>query len=305
MTTTLDATDLTLRYGEITAVDGMSFTLHGPGIFGLLGRNGSGKTSLLSVLAGFRPADAGEILLDGQPVFENPAAIQHLCLIRESLDTVEHNWPAHRVSDAVDFAAATRARWDDAYAKALLERFELPKHRPVTELSRGQRSALGVVLGLASRAPVTMFDESYLGMDASARYVFYDEVLASYMAHPRTIVLSTHLIAEVSDLFDQVLVIDRGRLLLHEDADQLRARGRTVIGPTEAVDRFTRGLRVLGERRLGPTKATTVYGPVTDAQRAAARDAGLDLEPIALQDLFVHLTDPTDDRSASPAGGAR
>ena len=81
-------------------------------------------------------------------------------------------------------------------------------------MSQGQRSALGVILGLASRCPLTIFDESYLGMDAPSRYAFYDELLADYLAYPRTIVLSTHLIEEVSSLFEEVVIIDRGRLLI-------------------------------------------------------------------------------------------
>lgn len=291
MSPTIEVSDLRLRYGNVTALDGLTFILSGAKIYGLLGRNGSGKTSLLSVLAAFCKASAGTVLIGGQPVFENPIVTRDVCLIRSTCDTVGRS---DRVAAALSFAEHLRPNWDADYAAALADRFRLPLRKTIGGLSRGQRSALGATLGLAARAPVTMFDESHLGMDAPTRYAFYDEVLTDFIAHPRTIIISTHLIDEVSSLFEEVLIIDDGRLVLHEEAEALRSRGAAVTGPAEAVDRLVNGLTVLGERRLGPTKSTTIYSAIDDALRAQARTAGLDLGPIGLQDLFVHLTEPSE-----------
>jgi ABC-2 type transport system ATP-binding protein len=288
----IELRDLTLRYGSTSALDRMSLLLDGPAIHGLLGRNGSGKTSLLSLVAAFRRPTAGEVLLDGQPVFENPEATRRICFIRGTGDTVEHDWPGDKVKHALGLAAELRDGWDAEYAARLVDRFALPTSRRVPELSRGQRSALGVILGLASRAPVTIFDESYLGLDAPSRYAFYDELLAEHMERPRTFVISTHLIEEVAPLFEQVTIIDAGRLVLQAPADDLRERGAAITGPAEAVSAFTRDLDVLATKQLGPTRSDTVYGEVDDAVRREAIDAGLELGPVPLQDLFVHLTDP-------------
>jgi ABC-2 type transport system ATP-binding protein len=284
---TVDVRHLTLRYGKTTALDGLSFALDGGKIYGLLGRNGSGKSTLLSVLAAFRKADEGEVLIGGEPVFENPRITRQIALIRESVDLPDTD---DKIERALEFASSHRPNWDAGYAARLLDAFELDPKKKIKELSRGKQSALGAVLGLASRAPLTMFDETYLGMDAPSRYVFYDEILADYIAHPRTIVVSTHLIEEVARIFEEVVIIDKGRLVLHEPTESLTARGATVTGPAEQVEAFANGLTVLNERQLGRTKSLTVYGQVTDEQRRHARDAGLDLEPVPLQDLFVYLT---------------
>jgi len=291
MTMSIEVRDLELRYGNVTALDRLSFRLDGGKIHGLLGRNGSGKTSLLSVMAAFRRATSGDAWIDGQPVFENPDVASDICFIRGEGDTVVHDWPADRVKDALAFASTFRPAWDSDYATALVDRFRLPLKKRLGQLSRGQRSALGITLGLASRAPLTMFDESYLGMDAPSRYVFYDELLADFMAHPRTFVISTHLIEEVSSLFEEVVIIDEGQLVLHESAEELRARGAAVTGPTEQVARFAQGLTILGDKQLGPTRSVMVYGELDDGQIELARESGLELGPIALQDLFVHLTE--------------
>ena len=104
---------------------------------------------------------------------------------------------------------------------------------------RGQRSALGITIGLAARAEVTLFDEPYAGLDAVARQAFYDRLLADFAAFPRTVLLSTHLIDEAAALFENVVVIDRGRVALDAAADGLRGMATTVSGPVLAVDSFT------------------------------------------------------------------
>ncbi len=186
----------------------------------------------------------------------------------------------------------------------------MPTNRTVSKLSRGMKSALAVTVGLASRAPLTIFDEAYLGLDAPSRYLFYDELLADYMQNPRTIILSTHLIEEVSSLFEEVLIIDRGRLVAHDATETLRSRGAAVVGPADAVDRFVADRTVLKEQRLGGTKSATIYDSLPDTFEQDARAAGLEVGPVALQDLFVHLTTGqttgrTDGRTTGQATGRR
>ena len=198
-----------------------------------------------------------------------------------------------RIRSVLAFAHSVRPCFDAEYAARLIDTFELDPRKRVSALSRGQRSSLGVVLGLAARAPLTLLDEVYLGMDAAARTAFYRELLADYVEHPRTVILSTHLIEEVADLFEQVIIIDQGRLVLYEEADALRGRGVTVTGPAAAVKAFVAGRTVLGEQSLGGTRAATLYGRLDDADVKRAESAGLTLGPVGIQDLFVHLTSGT------------
>jgi ABC-2 type transport system ATP-binding protein len=277
---------LTVRYGDTVAVDDVSLELPAGVVYGLLGRNGSGKTSLLSALASYRKPSAGEVLVDGVGAFENPAVARATCFIRDTLDVLGQE----RVGAAVSLSGRLRPTFDAEYAAKLLDLFGIAPGKRVQSLSRGQQSALGAVLGLAARAPLTILDEVYLGMDAVARTTFYRELLADYLAHPRTIIVSTHLIEEVADLFERVIVIDRGRVLLHEEADALRGRGVTVTGPVGAVEAFTAGRTVLGSQSLGGVRADTLYGRLEPADVARGEAAGLSFGRIGLQDLFVHLT---------------
>ena len=288
----IEIESLRMEFGDTVAVDDLSCRLEGGKIYGLLGRNGAGKTTLLAVLSAFRRATGGTVRVDGEDPFENARLMRDICFVREGNDGTEQL----RVSSVLSLASTFRSRWDQAYAERLIDRFELATKKRVSALSLGQRSALRVVIGLASRCPLTIFDEAYLGMDAPSRYAFYQEVLDDYIENPRTVILSTHLIEEFGSLFEEVLILDRGRLLLHEETDTLRARGATVTGPAGAVDAYVAGMAVLNEQKLGGTKAATVNEALDAQQRRRAAAAGLELGPVALQDLFVHLTDRTTQR---------
>jgi ABC-2 type transport system ATP-binding protein len=179
--------------------------------------------------------------------------------------------------------------WDADFAARLVEDFRVPVTRDVKKVSRGQLSAVGVIVGLASRAPLTFFDEPYLGLDAVARQIFYDRLLEDYSEHPRTVILSTHLIDEVSNLLEHVRVIDEGRILMDQDAEELRESASTVVGRKADVDAFVSGREVLHREGIGGLASVTVSG-LTDDERRAAAEAGLELAPVSLQQLIVRKT---------------
>jgi ABC-2 type transport system ATP-binding protein len=276
------AEHLTCRYGHHTVLDDVNFDLTAGSITGLLGRNGSGKTTLMRLMAAQEFATAGRVEVFGRWPMENRDVQRRVALIRE-----DQVYPDIRVRHAVAAAGWCYPNWDDRLAAELLAGFDLPPSRPIKKLSRGMRSAVGIVIGLASRADLTLLDEPYAGLDPVSRRVFYDQLLADYAEHPRTILLSTHLVDEVADLLEHVLVIDRGRITLDASADQLRGSAATVSGPRQAAAAFTAGRVVWQASSLGAHARSTVAGPLSDTDRSGARAAGLAVEPVSLQQLLV------------------
>jgi ABC-2 type transport system ATP-binding protein len=279
--------DVTLKYGDSEALSDIAFTLEPGKIYGLLGRNGAGKTSLLSLLAAFRKPTSGEVRVNGEEPFENLPVVSRVALIREGGDFDE----ADTVRSALE-TGELRPTWDADYAAKLAEKFELPLRKKVRELSRGKRSVLAAVVGLAARAELTMFDEVHLGMDAPTRDAFYKEVLADYMERQHTLILSTHLIDEVANYLEEVVILDRGRVLRHDAVETLQSMGAKLTGPADAVDAVTAGMEILAEQRLGGTKSVTVADTLDAQARERAAASGIELGPVGLQDLFIHLTDP-------------
>ncbi|TSD93545.1 ABC transporter ATP-binding protein [Skermania sp. ID1734] len=277
---------LTKRFGRFTAVDNVDFDIDPDRIYGLLGRNGAGKTTVMQMLTGQLRQTSGDISIFGQQPFENPVALARVCFVKESQRYPED----YRVKHVLAAASQLLPNWNNDFAHELIKDFDIPLDRKMKKLSRGTTSAVGVTVGLASRAPLTIFDEPYLGLDAVSRTMFYDRLLADFSENPRTIVLSTHLIDEVSDLIEHVLVIDKGRILLDDNADALRSRAVMVSGPARTVEAFAADHAVLHRESLSSLARATVAVELTDAERNRALAAGLQLEPVSLQQLVVRST---------------
>jgi ABC-2 type transport system ATP-binding protein len=274
--------DVTMRFRDHTALDAISAVIEQDSITGLLGRNGAGKTTLMQLLTGHRVPTSGSVEVFGAAPYENDAVLSNIAFIKEG-----QRYPdAFRVRDALDAASMIFPNWDADLAQQLVRDFDLPDRRTVKKLSRGMNSAVGIIIGLASRAPLTLFDEPYLGLDAVARQLFYDRLLADYAEHPRTILLSTHLIEEIADLLEHVILIDRGRIVLDDAAERLRSSAVTVSGPRPRVEAFGARHDVLHSESLAGSGRAVVRLNYDDDPGAA----GLAWEATPLQQLIVSMS---------------
>ncbi|WP_062135482.1 ABC transporter ATP-binding protein [Demequina aestuarii] len=289
MTAIVEVEGVSKRFGKVRAVDDATFSLEGGGIHGLLGRNGAGKTTMMQLLTGQEFATSGHVRIFGETPVENAPALRRVCFIKESQVYPDAFKGKHVLRAAPWFFD----RWDAAFAERLVRIFDAPLDRPMKKMSRGQRSAIGVIVGLASRAELTFLDEPYAGLDAVARQRFYDLLLEDYTSHPRTVVLSTHLIDEAANLLQRVLVIDDGRIVIDADADELRATATTLVGRAPDVEAFAVGREVLDRTNLGGIASVTVAG-LSDDDRRAAASAGLEASPVSLQGLVVSRTGRAD-----------
>ncbi|MBO0611048.1 ATP-binding cassette domain-containing protein [Myceligenerans salitolerans] len=287
---TAGANGTAYRVPGSTALDGVTCDVPAGQITGLLGRNGAGKSTMLGLLAAFRRPTGGTVLTgpdgDLRDPWEDAALTSAILLVQESGD-VFHD---QKVAATLAYYADLRPEWDAGYAEELLDLFEVPLRTKPSALSRGKKSALAATLGLAARAPLTIFDEVYLGMDTPTRFAFYDALLADYAEHPRTIVLSSHLVEETERLFEHVVLVDRGRVVFAEPAEELRSRASSLTGPTAVVEDLAAGHEVLHRQHLGPTTRITVNGALSDDDARAAAAAGATIGHEGLESLFVHLT---------------
>ncbi|WP_425839420.1 ABC transporter ATP-binding protein [Microbacterium sp. PA5] len=299
MTTVIEVKNLTKRYRDTLAADDVSFSIEKDTIYGLLGRNGAGKTTVMSILTAQNFATSGEVRVFGEHPYENARVLPRMCFVRESQRYPDDATATH----ALRMARLFFPRWNQELADRLVAEFQLPMKKTIKKLSRGQLSAVGVIIGLASRAEITFFDEPYLGLDAVARQLFYDRLLEDYAEHPRTIILSSHLIDEVSNLLERVIVIDKGRILMDEETDAVRGRAANIVGDTARVESFVAGREVIHRESLGRVTSVTVLGELTDADRARVAAEGLDIAPVSLQQLIVRTTQHADTAQPAAAEG--
>ena len=278
------ARGLSRRFREVVAVDGVDLVLAPGVVTGLLGRNGAGKSTLMQLLTGQQHRTAGSLTVFGSDPWENAAVLAQTCFVRENQQYPDD----FRLRQVLSAAAAVYPGWDRPLAAELVAELDLPVDRRMRKLSRGMRSAVGVVVGLSSRAPLTVLDEPTLGLDAPSRRLFYDRLLTDVADHPRTVLLSTHLIDEVADVVESVVVLDAGRVVLCGESADLRSAWVRASGSVAALDRFAAGRRTVDRHCVaGFGRAVVAVGP--DGARRGPGDlpdaVGVSLEPASLQDV--------------------
>ena len=283
MTHAIDIRSVTRSYGSARALDDASFSVPEGSICGLLGRNGAGKTTVMSIIAGQDRPSSGEAQVLGHTPFEHAPTLTRISYVRDN-----QRYPDdYRLHHVLRIAPAFAPFWDPDVAAELVDGFRIPSRTAIKKFSRGQLSSVAIVLGLASRAPITLFDEPYLGLDVSSRALFYRVLLQDLAEHPRTVLLSTHLIEESESLFDRVVILDRGKVVVDADRDDARDLAATISGIDDAVDRVATGRQVFQTHTIGGLKSVTVSGGIDADLLERADRAGVKVAPASLQDLVA------------------
>lgn len=280
---------VTKRFQTTVALDNVSLRLDEGHLYGLLGNNGAGKTTLLSIMTNRLFADSGQVKIDGEPAAGNDAALSKLFFSGDS-----NLYPEDlRVKGAFDMAARFYPGFDRAYAEALSKQFGLNTKKKITALSTGYASIFRLIVALSVNTPWLLLDEPVLGLDAQHRDLFYQELLKKFALGGCSILLSTHLIAEVDGIVDHAVIIRNGKILRNADTESLISGCYAVSGPASAVDAYLSGKTVLESKPLGGLKTACIDGPLPDAPAPS----GLEFSKIGLQDYFISLMNAEDHKA--------
>ncbi len=279
----IEIRNISKHYGNTCALDQVNITLEENKIYGLLGRNGAGKTTLLNIITNrIFPDHGGEILLDGMSSRENDIALQKIYLMSE-----KNYYPEKmKIKNIFQWTGNFYPAFDMEYAMNLAEQFELNTNKNVKTLSTGFTSIFKVIIALSVNTPYVLLDEPVLGLDANNRDLFYKLLIDKYSRNPFTIVISTHLIEEVSNVIENVLIIKKGKIIKNETRDELLAKGYTVSGSASLLDQYVEGRNVIGIDTLGGLKSAYILGELDRSQLPE----GLEITRLDLQKLFVQLT---------------
>jgi len=277
----IQVNNVTKSYKDKYALKNVTFTIEGSKIIGFLGHNGAGKTTFLNLLSGLIATTSGTILVNGENVFNAPATLRDICFIAES----------GNFQDEMTIAQTLKAnsffypKWDEKLAQELLQVFALNPKDKVRSLSKGMVSALGIITGFASQAAITIFDEPYIGLDVAARHTFYDLLIEQQTDHPRIFILSTHLIDEASELFEEIFILHEGEVLLQKTVDEWREHIVAVKGKATDVTSAIRDLKVIYQHMFMQEMTAVVF-----ANGQSIKGHNLALESISLQDMLVYLS---------------
>ena len=278
--------NLTKNYGKKTVLENLNLTLESGKIYGLIGRNGAGKTTMLSIMSNQNPATDGKVTLDGENIWENRKALDRICFSRELNVTQENGLAAYTIKKYLDVAASYYVNWDKEMAKNLVEKFELKPKQKLGKLSKGMLSMVTIIVAMASKAEFTFLDEPVAGLDVVARELFYKLLLNENTETGRTFVISTHIIEEAADVMEEVIIINKGKIIRHANTQELVDSARYVTGLVDQVDGAVSGLEQHHAEKMGRSKGVTVL--LQDGQEL---NAGYDVtaQPVNLQKIFVAL----------------
>lgn len=283
----LELKGIVKKYGKKTVLSGLDLTIEEGKIYGLVGRNGAGKTTMLSIASAQNSVTGGEVLLDGEKVWENQKALDQICFSREVGNMVNGVQNTMKVKEYLKAAQMLFPHWDKEMADRLVDEFELDKKQRIFKLSKGMQSMVTIIIALASKAKYTFLDEPAAGLDVLARKNFYGILLDEYSESGRTFVVSTHIIEEAAEVFEEVIFLDKGKILLKENTDDLLERCIHVSGKAEDVDTVSQGKKMYHPEKLGRSKGVTLFLEPGESFDKSGKD--IDVSPVSLQDVFVAL----------------
>ena len=276
----IELKNLTKHYKETKALEDVTLTIEYGKVYGLLGRNGAGKSTMVNLISNRIFPTSGEIFVDGEPSIENDSAL------RKIFTMSEHNLlPVDKkFKDAVKIVSMFYPDFDKDYAFRLAQMFELDVKKKLMSLSTGYSSIAKLIIALASGADYIFFDEPVLGLDANHRELFYRLLIERYAETGSTFIISTHLIDECANLIEKAIIIDKGRLVTADDTERIMENSYTVTGPAELVDKYTAGKTVVGSDTVGGIRSAYVKGKPENVPQ------GLEISKASLQSLFIQMT---------------
>ncbi|SHE44028.1 ABC-2 type transport system ATP-binding protein [Tissierella praeacuta DSM 18095] len=283
----LEIRNLSKSYGRNKVLTDINLDIEENKIYGLLGRNGAGKTTLLKLIASQILKDDGEIKLDGEEIFENSKAMEDICLVKDFPNSVKER----KVKDILALGKIIYKDWDEEYKNYLIREFNLNIRKKLLKLSTGNKTIVGLIIGLASRSRITIFDEPTIGLDAAMRYKFYNLLLEDYEKNPRTIIISTHLIDEVANLFEEVIILNNKRVMLKNEVNALKEKAYFLSGREDLINPIIKDKKVIHKEEFGSTKIVGIYGDLTEQEINYARNKNIDISNIPLQKLFIYITE--------------
>jgi ABC-2 type transport system ATP-binding protein len=215
----IDIQGLTRRFGKKVALESVDLTVPQGCVMGLVGENGAGKTTLIKHLLGLFKAQAGQVRVFGtDPVQDPPAVLARIGYLSENREMPE--WM--RVGELIRYTKAYYPGWDTSYANELLETFGLDAKQKIKSLSRGQRALAGLLVALAYKPDLLLFDEPSSGLDPVVRRNILAAIVQTIAEEGRTVLLSSHLLDEVEQVADQVAMINKGKLVFADSMENIQ-----------------------------------------------------------------------------------
>ncbi|QII81679.1 ATP-binding cassette domain-containing protein [Jeotgalibaca arthritidis] len=277
--------NITKKYGNHVVLNDITINFDNPeGVYGVLGRNGVGKTTLMKIIFNMITNYDGEVEVNGQPAKNNDDVLQHIVYVGGEVNKYNGLFQG-KIKDLLKAYSRMYDAFDREYAESMFESFDIKLKNKFMELSTGNKTLVQNTLGLATRAPITILDEPTNGLDSVNRQNFFRYLMEDYAEHPRLFMLSTHLIQEVENYLTNVVILKNAEVLIDDTLENIQLKAHTVKNAR------VENKQVIKETTLGSSIEQVIYDDLSDEDIAQIKANGGELEPLDLQSLFNALVE--------------
>ena len=265
------------RYGKSIAIDNISMDIDENKIYCLLGCNGAGKTTLLKMIAGHINTSIGDIEVNSGMV----STAKMPC----DVSFIDNRATQFNISlgKLVLMASSFDERFDKDFALKMIRKFHLDKDKKFGQLSFGMQTMFNTLLSLASNRKIVLLDEPLLGLDAIMRNKFYNLLNDSFENDPKTIIISSHLIDEITKSAAELIILDKGKLLFRSTINEIDEKAYSITGSTKAIAPVAEKLNVIKQKTFGGHTTAYIFDKHTTVPE------GVSIQSIGLQEFFINL----------------
>ena len=285
----IEARNVVKAFDGFRALDGLTMTVPRGSIYGLVGPNGAGKSTLLRHVTGVYRQDSGSVLLEGNPIYENPAAKARIASIPDEL----YYFLSASTRDMMRFFKGFYPRFDGARYEALKDVFTtINEKQPIRRLSKGMQKQAAFWLALCCRPDVLVLDEPVDGLDPVMRRQVWGLLMGDVAEHGTTVLVSSHNLRELEDVCDHVGILSRGRVLIERSLSDLQENlvKMQVVFQEKEMPRMPEDLQILHVSRVGRIHTLIVRGGATEVTNRLAAFGPILLEalPLTLEEIFIY-----------------
>lgn len=285
----IEAKNVVKTFDGFKALDGLTMTVPQGSIYGLVGPNGAGKSTLLRHVTGVYRQDSGSVLLDGNPIYENPAAKARIADIPDEL----YYFLSASTRDMMRFYKGFYPRFDTARYQALKDVFtNVDENQPIRRLSKGMQKQSAFWLALCCRPEVLVLDEPVDGLDPVMRRQVWSLLMGDVAEHGTTVLVSSHNLRELEDVCDHVGILSHGRVLIERSLSDLQENvvKMQIVFQEREMPQMPEDLEVLHVSQVGRIHTLIIRGNATDVTNRLAVYAPILMEalPLTLEEIFIY-----------------
>lgn len=284
---TIECREVKKKYSNMNALEDITFELSDQKITGLIGRNGAGKTTLLKILTGFIMPSSGEVCVFGRNPYNDLLVSANSILVDDQMTFPD----SLNLEEILNLAPTFYKKWDAELAKRLLNYFKINPKLKHSNLSKGASATFNLIFGLSTHCELTMLDEPMNGMDEAVRTDFYRALLKDYIAHPRSILISSHHLAEIEHLLEDILLVHQGKVILHQSLDEIRDYAVGLQWTTADLDKWTAGEEIYYSKQIDAERKYVVVKNTSTIEKACAE--GASIQSLSASDVCMYVTSDT------------